>query len=198
MKKFFPLFAFIVLLGIGGIAAAEDFVPGQIIIDIKHQYLPITPAANGDDIIATGLASLDSLNVFYAVHSFEKLTDDSWSATKGIYLLQFPDSLDVHRVTAAYSSDVHILLAGPNGIRQPDVTPDDYYFPQQWGLSKIKCPDAWRYTNGTSNVIIQIIDGGTDYSHPDLVKNIWQNLGEDADGDGHTIEWYPIYPDLHQ
>ncbi len=84
---------------------------------------------------------------------------------------------------------MHIHLAGLTGYRYPDVTPHDYYFPSQWGLHKIKCPDAWRYTNGKSSVIIQIIDGGTDYGHPDLVRNIWQNLGEDADGDGHTIEW---------
>jgi subtilisin family serine protease len=58
----------------------------------------------------------------------------------------------------------------------------------------MKCPQAWRYTNGSQDIIIQIIDGGTDYSHPDLVHNIWQNLGEDADGDGHTIEWCPVSP----
>lgn len=28
--------------------------------------------------------------------------------------------------------------------------------------------------------------------HTDLKDNIWQNLGEDADGDGHTIEWDPV------
>ncbi|NIT61062.1 MAG: hypothetical protein GWN00_34125, partial [Aliifodinibius sp.] len=33
------------------------------------------------------------------------------------------------------------------------------------------------------------IDTGTDWDHPDLVRNIWNNPGEDADGDGHTLEW---------
>lgn len=53
----------------------------------------------------------------------------------------------------------------------------------------MQCPDAWMYSLGSSSIIIQIIDGGTDYGHPDLVHNIWQNLGEDADGDGYTIAW---------
>jgi len=196
MKRLSFLFGFVVLLGVGSITRGEDFVPGQIIIDVKHQYLPITPTPNGEDIIVTGLASVDSLNALCQVYAFEKITDDSWSATKGIYLLKFPDSLDVDQVASSYSSDIHIHLAGPNGIREPHVTPDDYYFPQQWGLSKMNCPQAWRYTSGSPDIIIQIIDGGTDYSHPDLVHNIWQNLGEDADGDGHTIEWYPIYPEV--
>ena len=47
--------------------------------------------------------------------------------------------------------------------------------------------------------IIAIDDTGLDWQHPDWYEtttsnntsnsNIWQNLGEDADGDGHTIEW---------
>jgi serine protease len=145
----------------------------------------------------TGLASIDTLNILYQVHTFEKVTDDSWSATKGFYLLRFPESRDVYGVHSSYSDDPHIHLVGLTGSPQPDVTPRDGYFPQQWGLSKIKCPDAWRYTNGSPDIIIQIIDGGTDYGHPDLVHKIWQNLGqwsegEDADYDGHTIEWDPV------
>ena len=27
------------------------------------------------------------------------------------------------------------------------------------------------------------------WQHEDLVQNLWQNLGEDADGDGRTIEY---------
>jgi hypothetical protein len=164
-------------------------IPGQIMIDIKHEYLPITPLPNAPGIIQTGIPSVDSLNVLFQVYAFEKVVDDSWGATKGIYLIRFPDSLDVGLVHSSFSSDPHIHLVGFTGIPKPDVTPHDYYFPSQWGLHKIKCPDAWRYTNGKSSIIIQIIDGGTDYGHPDLVRNIWQNLGEDSDGDGHTIEW---------
>ncbi|MHC4230798.1 MAG: S8 family serine peptidase, partial [Planctomycetota bacterium] len=33
------------------------------------------------------------------------------------------------------------------------------------------------------------LDTGIDYGHPDLHKNIWQNLGEDYDMDGHTLEF---------
>jgi hypothetical protein len=42
---------------------AQDFVPGQIMIDIKHEYLPITPTPNGDSIIVTGLPSIDSFHL---------------------------------------------------------------------------------------------------------------------------------------
>lgn len=138
------------------------------------------------------LPSIDSLNGLYAVYDFETLVDTSSEVNKGVFVLKFADSLDVAEIVSSYLADPHVRVAGPNYIPRPDVTPEDYYFPEQWGLTKIKCPEAWRYTNGSSSIIIQIIDGGTDYGHPDLVHNIWQNLGEDLDGDGHTIEWNPI------
>ena len=187
------LFGSIVLFAVFSVSHAEDFVPGQIMIDIRHEYLPITPTPNGEGIIETGLPSIDSLNALYHVFAFEKLVDDSWSAIKGFYLLRFPDTLDVNLVRSFFSADVHIHLAGVTGFRQPfSITPSDSYYTEQWGLPKMQCPDAWRYALGSSSIIIQIIDGGTDYGHPDLVHNIWQNLGEDADNDGHTIEWNSV------
>ena len=37
--------------------------------------------------------------------------------------------------------------------------------------------------------MIAIIDTGVDWDHVDLLNNVWQNLAEDADGDGHTLEF---------
>jgi hypothetical protein len=192
MKKLCTFFTLFFLSALCNIVKAQNTVPGQIIIDIKHENLPINTYINGQGIILSGISSLDTLNARFGVYAFEKLTDDSWNATRGMYLLRFPNSHDVNLVHFLYSSDTHIHLAGLCGFRYPAVIPSDYYFSQQWGLSRIKCPEAWRYTNGKSSIIIQIIDGGTDYGHPDLMKNIWQNLSEDADGDGHTIEWNAV------
>lgn len=58
MKNLSFLFGFILLLGSFSFGMAQDFVPGQIMIDIKHEYLPITPTPNGDSIIVTGLPSI--------------------------------------------------------------------------------------------------------------------------------------------
>ncbi len=198
MRRAFLFAGSLALLLSASLAWADDPIPGQIMIDIKHEYLPIDPTPNAQGIMMTGLASIDSINVEYQVHTFDKITDDSWSATKGFYFLKFPASRGISEVYASYSSDEHLHLVGYTGRRRcHEVVPRDYYFSEQWGLRKMKCPEAWRYTSGVREIIIQIIDGGTDYGHPDLVHNIWQNsepwpYGEDADGDGVTIEWDPI------
>ena len=191
MKRLFLLFNLVVLLVLSSSTDAQDFVPGEIMIDIKHEYLPISLVPNAQGIIETGLPSIDSLNALFGVCDFEMSVNTSSELNKGVLLFKFLDSLNVDDVLSSYLTDPHVSVASPNYIPHPDVIPDDHFFPQQWGLSKMKCPEAWRHTNGSSSIIIQIIDGGTSYGHPDLVHNIWQNLGEDADGDGHTIEWDP-------
>jgi len=61
-------------------------------------------------------------------------------------------------------------------------------FSPQPGLTLINAPAVWAEGDSGQGVIVANVDGGTDWKHPDLIHNIWNNLGEDADGDGHTIE----------
>jgi len=93
-------------------------------------------------------------------------------------------------------------------LREPFYTPNDSYYNNQWYLPAINSNDAWNtWTNnnqipGNPNIILASVDLGVNYSHPDLKNNIWQNLGEDADGDGRTIEgsgsnWYLDPGDLN-
>jgi len=70
MKTLSLLFVFVALFGLFRVASAGDYAPGQLIVDIKHEYLPITPIPNGEGIIETGLPSIDSLNVLYGVYDF--------------------------------------------------------------------------------------------------------------------------------
>ncbi|MEL6823236.1 MAG: S8 family serine peptidase, partial [Calditrichota bacterium] len=58
----------------------------------------------------------------------------------------------------------------------------------QVGLTLINAPLVWAEGDSGAGVLVANVDSGTDWTHPDLVNNIWNNLGEDADGDGRTIE----------
>ncbi|MBU4421845.1 S8 family serine peptidase [Candidatus Parcubacteria bacterium] len=48
----------------------------------------------------------------------------------------------------------------------------------QWYLDKISAPDAWMETQGSSDIIVAVIDSGVELNHPDLKNNIWINLNE--------------------
>ena len=47
-----------------------------------------------------------------------------------------------------------------------------------WNLQEVGIPEAWQYTNGSSDVIVAIIDSGIDFGHPDLANASWINSGE--------------------
>ncbi|MEM6804429.1 MAG: S8 family serine peptidase, partial [Bacteroidota bacterium] len=85
-----------------------------------------------------------------------------------------------------------------NYTYEMSVLPDDPDISQQWGLentgqeggtagSDIQADLAWDIQR-KGRGILGIVDTGVDFTHPDLVENIWQNLAEDADGDGRVLE----------
>lgn len=83
------------------------------------------------------------------------------------------------------------------------TTPDDPEYGKLWGLhntgqspfngkagADINVEEAWKYSTGSSEIVVAILDSGVDYTHPDLADNIWVNSGEipnngiDDDGNG--------------
>ncbi len=97
---------------------------------------------------------------------------------------------------ADHASEAHVYL--PLVMRSyrppppPPIYPNDLYYSFQWGLSKIRAPEAWALSRGT-RVLIAVLDTGTDYTHPDLAGKVrtdidhdYINNDEDAmDDNGH-------------
>ena len=113
-----------------------------------------------------------------------------------IYELSFDENVDPWLLAAKLARDNNVEYAEPRILYELCYTPNDSLFSEQYHLDLIEAEKAWDITQGSENVVIAIVDNGVDWRHPDLVDNIWQNLGEDADGDGHTIEFNGSYWDL--
>ena len=79
-------------------------------------------------------------------------------------------------------------------INRPTFTPNDPYWNSQYGMELIQADlafDLWNIAGGefpgemaNGEIVVGIVDNSLEWDHPDLVENVWQNLGEDADGDG--------------
>jgi len=57
-------------------------------------------------------------------------------------------------------------------IRLQDTLPNDPFFSSQWGLTRIRAPQAWDLTTGAVTVTIAVLDTGVDGTHPDLVTKM--------------------------
>ncbi|HJY63834.1 MAG TPA: S8 family serine peptidase [Ignavibacteria bacterium] len=57
------------------------------------------------------------------------------------------------------------------------------------GIILMNADDVWALGNKGKGVLVANADDGFWWRHPDLVKGMWQNLGEDANNNGMTIIW---------
>nr|NQU92672.1 S8 family serine peptidase [Bacteroidota bacterium] len=97
------------------------------------------------------------------------------------------------KVAREFSKDPNIEYAEPIPVIQLLEVPNDPMYGDLHHLPQIHAPEAWEIhkgENGEDEVVIAIVDSGTEWDHEDLVDNIWQNMGEDFDGDGKTIEYF--------
>lgn len=110
-----------------------------------------------------------------------------------VHCIKVPPDKTVLEMIEEYKKDLDVEYAEPNYIRKAFLEPDDLQG-NQWGITKIKLPQAWETETGSSNIIIAIVDSGVDYAHLDLVNHIWLNddlvNGLDDDGNGKIDDYY--------
>ena len=87
-----------------------------------------------------------------------------------------------------------IRYAEPDIMQSVDggPAPNDTNFGVQWALQNTgqivsgsggvagadeRAVPSWGVTTGTTNVVVAVLDTGVQYSHPDLVSNMWSNPG---------------------
>src|SRR5437867_4282298 len=95
---------------------------------------------------------------------------------------------DVDALVSFLRSFPDVEYAEPNYILHATVIPDDPRFPELWGLrnigqtvggvagtagADIGASNAWDIATGTTANVVGVIDTGVDYTHPDLVPNMW-------------------------
>jgi hypothetical protein len=96
--------------------------------------------------------------------------------------------------------DPRVRYVEPNftlSVEDHGAVPDDPAFHELWGLDNfgqavngipgtpgadIDATGAWDVTSGDPNLVVGVVDTGVDYTHPDLIPNVWTNPGENCAG----------------
>lgn len=148
-----------------------------------------------ESIGATYLDSYPYINIMgkypKSVDTLKKFTSDEIRLEHW----RMPEAIDTGKeVCKSYEDKFNYIAAQPEvGFLEPNyiyyLASNDRFIDKQRNLRNISVNECWKYRTGDSTRVIGVLDTGIDWQHPDLINNIWQNMGEDADGDGSVLEW---------
>ncbi|MBN1632639.1 MAG: S8 family peptidase [Ignavibacteria bacterium] len=175
------------------------YLKGHLVIKFKEQV-------NILDNNLFGVYSLDNILQRYDVHDVKQLHPISASASKRfigdeelakIFMVKYSSDIDPFELASDVLSANGNLLdwAEPSFVYTPDYVPNDPLIAGQWHINKIASFQAWDVTRGDTNIVIGIVDSGSDLDHPDLAANIKYNWlenptnGIDDDANGYIDDW---------
>ncbi len=167
----------------------------------------------------TGVASLDRLLAQEQVTAMEPafvLPDRARSAAAGelrqVYQVRYSGGASPRQVAAVLAQHPQVAYAVPKYVHRLSnrptglapgldgaalAVPNDPQYELQSHLSLIKAPAAWDVVKGEQgDVVIAVVDGGTNWRHEDLVDNVWTNPNEVA-GDGVDNDFNGYIDDVH-
>ncbi len=127
----------------------------------------------------------------------------TYSLVDGLVAVDLNGRTTVEQALRDLRNNPDVLYAEPDYLWFRQNTPNDTNFSSLWGMnntgqsggtpgSDINALAAWDLFTGDPNLVIGVIDGGTDLSHPDLAPNAWTNPGEipgngiDDDNNGYV------------
>jgi serine protease len=123
--------------------------------------------------------------------------------------IELPATLAVEDALALYQKDPNVLYAEPNYIYEHTATiPNDARFGELFGMNNtgqsggladadIDAPEAWDLTQGSSDVVVALLDSGIDFNHPDLNANTFVNLSEQSGTPGVDDDANGFIDDIH-
>ena len=92
---------------------------------------------------------------------------------------------DIDYLISIMDSNVETIYAEPEFLRKPLYVPNDPGFNQQCSMQSVKTVQAWDFWDipnvmpgDGQEILLASVDTGVDYTHTDLVANIWVNQAE--------------------
>ena len=186
---------------------ASGFAPGEILVKFKGFQAPPTIGPSADQAMMQAIPA----------SARAAIAQIQGKVTKVLPLLrvckiEFAPSMPINKaIDALYASravayaepNYYVQLAGAPDDLSIEATPNDPNFTSQWGLNNtgqdggtndadIDAPEAWNVMKNSNNVVVAVIDSGVEYTHEDLLSNMWANPNEtpgngiDDDGNGYV------------
>jgi len=176
----------------------NDYFPSTVIFKLKERNRNNARLNEIDNTVLNSVLTdlgVSGVSKMFA-DAVKPLTDVSPSGDKFadlslIYIVNYNSSKTIEDAVNEIYNSGEVEYAQPKYIQKVSFTPNDPSLGSQYFINKIQAPAGWDIQQGDTNVVIGIVDSGTDWDHPDLAANIKINYadpinGVDDDADGLT------------
>ena len=188
-------------------------IPNAELVPVAHQVTPLnvgsdasltwTIATQGDWFTAAPSTGVTPASFQITPSTFARGTAATYTSAVTVTVVDpggaenSPHRIDLTlQVVDTPLTTVHLplILRNHTQTSSPSLPryPNDPYYTRQWALDKVDAPAAWSISTG-SDVLIAVLDTGTDLDHPDLASKVrtdidWDFANDDAvadDDHGH-------------
>ena len=198
MKSILIFFIIFFIYGLNNVNAQkkyDDYLQNIVILKLKPEYrnLFIDKSTKNNLLQFCKSIKAKSINKKFPDkevvdrNKYKNLVDLSL-----IYEIKYDKNIDAKEIANEFLKFNEIEYCVPHYLpRLLEVPNDPYNLTNQYYLDNIRAYAAWDTCKGDSTVIIGISDTGIDFSHEDLIDNVYYNLndpinGIDDDNDGFT------------
>ncbi len=182
-----------------GISTRAPAMEGVVIVKFKSTI--VKKAAKSGitsfDQLAQQIQASSIRQLFPEVSSIAGKHNVSSERVRSLQLLhelRYHRALPPHLVAAILSKDPNVAFAEPRYLYpltgfvtrstvaggEPGLAePNDPQYSEMSHLRHVRLPQAWDVVKSSDgDVIISVVDAGTDWQHEDLISNIWRNPAE--------------------
>lgn len=166
---------------------SRDYLPGKIIVKLKNDSSRNITIKDARMFILKSASIAGMRQVFQTpaaerISSLEKLSKDA-SGLDRIFEINYFGKKPIETVINELLQNDQVEYAEPSYIYSSRFTPNDTFFAsRQTYLNQVKATQAWDLIKSSSNVVIGIVDSGSDLEHPDLAANIYINPADPVNG----------------
>ena len=159
---------------------------------LKQNVQPLNISKNRDIVIVDNSAIQDFIETYNIDNIEPWLAGANENDFDGdIYLNRIyrvyidQNRSDINHLISVMDAKSETIYAEPEYLRKPLYVPNDPGFDQQCSMPSVKSIQAWDFwdipnmmPSDGQEILLASVDTGVDYTHPDLVANIWVNQGE--------------------
>ncbi|MEO5572139.1 MAG: S8/S53 family peptidase [Bacteroidia bacterium] len=176
---------------------AADYLSNTIVFKIKPEYRSACKTTSVENeklnLIFTSISATAVSKIFpnKSVLTLQRnVHGENLMDLSTIYKVEFNSNSNLVKTINRIISTGLVEYAEPYYVPHVSFNPNDPSTGLQYALTKINAYNAWNINQGDTNVVIGIVDTGTDWDHPDLAGNLKLNYadpinGVDDDADGY-------------